>query len=80
MSRDKLDVFYLLEKYIPEEYWKYMMFMGKSDNITLYKHCTTRHYINVDNEGNFYKYNNGKYVRISKESAMELLWYGTPIS
>lgn len=81
MSRDKHDVFFLLEEYVPEEYWSYMMYMGKSDNITLYKHCDTRHYINVDSEGNFYRYisggiDKGKYEKITKEYALELLWYG----
>lgn len=70
MELDSTDPFYLMTKFIPKEHWDYMMFMGKSEGITLYKHCSTRHYANVDKEGNFYKYNCGKYEKINREDAL----------
>lgn len=73
MSLETTDVFYLMEKFIPNNLWDYLMFMDWKDNITLYKHCNTRHYINVDKEGNFYKFNNGRYEKISKDNALEYL-------
>lgn len=62
--------FSLMYKYIPEEYWKALMYMGKRDGITLYKHCNTRMYINVDKEGKFYRYNGNSYGVIKKEDAI----------
>jgi len=62
-----------MKKYIPKEYWKDLMFMGYSDDISLYKHCNTRRYVNVDKEGNFYLYNGNTYDKVEKEFALEYL-------
>lgn len=62
-----------LEKYTDKKIWDDIMYMGCIGNINLYKHCDTRHYINIDNEGKFYKYNGTGYDEISKEQAMNYL-------
>ena len=53
-----------------EQYWKALMYMGKQDGITLYKHCNTRMYINVDKDGRFYKYNGKGYDEIGKDDTI----------
>lgn len=71
MNLEENDVFSLMKEYIPERYWDYLMYMGRRDGINLYKHYTTRMYINVDKDGNFYKYNGIGYDKISEEEAID---------
>ena len=37
------------------------MFMGRTGNLTLYKHILTRRYLNLDDSGNCYVYREGRY-------------------
>ena len=46
------------------------MYMCTIGTINLYKHRITRHYINIDNNNNCYKYNNGQYVTIKTTQAV----------
>lgn len=64
------DCFELMRKYIPQELWENLMFMGWSKEIALYKHCMTRLYVNVDKDGKFYKYNTIGYEEIEKGVAL----------
>ena len=70
MEYDVNNPFCLMQQFIPEQYWKALMYMGKQDGITLYKHCNTRMYINVDKDGRFYKYNGKGYDEIGKDDAI----------
>lgn len=67
------NVFEVMEKYLPKEYWDDMMFMGEKDNIYLYKHYMTRRYANIDSEGNFYIYNGNGYSLVDKTTAVKHL-------
>lgn len=67
------DCFYLMEKYIPKNYWDDLMFMGYSNSIALYKHCDTRRYINIDSEGNFYIYKDNTYYKVEKDYAVRCM-------
>lgn len=71
------NVFEVAEKYINDEnILEYLMYMGEkiigNKHIYLYKHIDTRKYINIDEEGNFYKYNcySKEYIGITKEIAI----------
>ena len=60
-----------LEKYTPKAIWDSMMFMGIGENrLSLYKHCDTRKYINISDDGKFYKFENNKYIEITEVEAM----------
>lgn len=63
--------------FIPSFICKYLMYIGTKNNISLYKHIETRRYINVDKNGNFYRFNNSIYELISKEEAIRhvLSWF-----
>ena len=71
------EMFEPMKKYIPEEFWDYLMYMGNSgeDNkIYLYKHVDTRHYINLDKNGKFYLYIGFEiYKEIDKDTALSIL-------
>lgn len=69
--KKKRDMFKTLEKFTPEEIWGRMMYMGTDNNIDLYKHYDTREYINIDDDGKFYKYNNGKYEQVKEKIALQ---------
>lgn len=79
MSRTNISEFDNLEKYTDEKIWDDIMFMGIVGDIYLYKHCVTRRYMNIDNEGKFYKFTgnenigNSGYVEITKEEAIKYL-------
>lgn len=66
----KGDCFTLMKKFIPQEFWEDLMFMGWSKEIALYKHISTRLYVNVDKDGRFYKYNVNGYEEIEKGVAL----------
>lgn len=64
-----------LENAIPSEYAEDFMFMGKAGDIVLYKHCITRHYLNIDAvTGKFYRYVNGEYVEIDRRQAFDSVY------
>lgn len=71
------EMFEPMKKYIPEEFWNDLMYMGNSgeDNkIYLYKHVDTRHYINLDKNGKFYLYAGFEiYKEIDKDTALSIL-------
>ena len=59
-----------LENAMPPDYCEDFMFMGKADDIVLYKHRITRRYLNIDAvTGGFYHYANGGYVEIDRRQA-----------
>ena len=48
------------------------MYMGTTSGIVLYKHCDTRRYLNIDAvTGRFFQYNDGDYIEINREHAIE---------
>ena len=48
------------------------MYMGRAGEIELYKHRTTRRYLNIGrNSQKFYRYLNGKYTEISQAAALK---------
>jgi hypothetical protein len=67
-----------LEKVLPRRQCAGFMFMGLSDGIRLYKHGFTRHYLNVDPEGNTYWYDDrlDSYFRVAKELAIYYVFEG----
>ena len=52
------------------------MFMHSWDDIQCYKHRMTRRYLNIDNDGKFYRYlaEDGNYHKVSKFEAFEALF------
>lgn len=79
---DNEKVFEPLEKYVPTLYnsvdcWKvmYMYNSGENNKIYAYKHVDTRHYIFIDEEGNFYDYNSyyNEYYEVDKVLALNYL-------
>lgn len=68
-------MFVPLQKYVDEKHWSDFMFMGYivSERVFLYKHCITRCYLNIDFDGNFYKYTGNyetPYQKINKDIAL----------
>lgn len=62
-----------LEKYVPK-CCQEVMYMGTTDQgIDMYKHCDTRQYINIDDDGNFYIYTNEGYSKTDIVTAIDLL-------
>lgn len=54
-----------------------VMYMGQGHidkHVYLYKHMDSRRYINIDEDGNFYKYNcsTDRYTIIDKETALNI--------
>jgi hypothetical protein len=48
------------------------MYMGHVGGIVLYKHRDTRLYLNIDAvTGRFFQYNDGDYIEINREHAIE---------
>ncbi len=48
------------------------MYMGRSEEIELYKHCLTRRYLNISADGQrFYHYSGGTYVEVTKAVALD---------
>lgn len=74
-----------LDKIIQPQYKGKLMFMGTSEDfspgtkpiISLFKHKDTRRYLNVDEEGNTYKYAGGKYVQVSPKKAIKDVYEDT---
>ena len=50
------------------------MWMHRNDAIECYKHRITRSYLNIDNNGLFWLYRNGKYRETSKNGALKALF------
>ena len=52
------------------------MWMHSWDDIQCYKHRMTRRYLNIDNDGKFYRYlaEDGNYHKVSKFEAFEALF------
>jgi hypothetical protein len=47
------------------------MYIGRVENIELYKHRWTRRYLNIRSDGRcFYRLANGTYIEISKDEAI----------
>jgi hypothetical protein len=47
------------------------MFMGRVDMIFLYKHIWTRHYLNLDQDGQAYRFTGEGYAAIPLDDAIE---------
>ena len=48
------------------------MYMGRAGEIQLYKHRSTRRYLNISADGRrFYHYSDGMYVEVSQSSALD---------
>jgi hypothetical protein len=51
------------------------MYMGNAGYIVLYKHCDTRRYLNIDaTTGQCYRYTDGGYVEVRRESALSYVY------
>ncbi len=60
-----------LERVLPREECELFMYMGRSGEIELYKHCHTRRYLNISTTSHrFYQYLDGRYVEISQHAAL----------
>lgn len=59
----------LLEQVVGEAYREFM-FMGEAAGILLFKHIWTRRYLNVDEDGNTYRYAGGRYEQIPRVEAL----------
>lgn len=59
----------LLERVVGDAFREFM-FMGAVDGILLFKHIWTRRYLNVDREGNTYRYVGGRYDRMPLAEAL----------
>ena len=61
-----------LERAVPVTDLENFMYMGSVGEIELYKHRTTRRYLNIGRDSQrFYRYLNGEYVEISQPAALE---------
>ena len=61
-----------LERAVPVTDLENFMYMGCVGEIELYKHKTTRRYLNIGQDSQrFYRYLNGEYVEISQAVALE---------
>jgi hypothetical protein len=61
-----------LERVVPATELENFMYMGCAGEIELYKHRTTRRYLNIGRDSQrFYRYLNGEYVEISQAAALE---------
>jgi hypothetical protein len=61
-----------LELAVPARELDNFMYMGRVGDIELYKHWTTRRYLNIERTSQrFYRYVDGKYVEIPKAAALE---------
>ncbi len=64
-----------LEDLLPREKCAEFTWMGVCiGGIQMYKHIYTRHYLNIDNAGDCFIYNRGNYEKITKESALEIVF------
>ena len=61
-----------LEGALSRENYADFMYMGNVGGIVLYKHRDTRLYLNIDAvTGRFFQYNDGDYIEINREQAIE---------
>jgi hypothetical protein len=67
-----------LEKALPYKWCGGFMYMGRVDGIHMYKNGFTRHYLNLDDEGNAYRYLPGsnRYVPMNRFEAIENAFEG----
>ena len=65
-----------LNKYYPDLFhMNDFMWMQTVDGIECYKHRLMRNYINIDNNGNFWKYIDSRYVEVPiLEAVRSLKW------
>ncbi len=61
-----------LELVLPAWELENFMYMGRAGEIELYKHWSTRRYLNICADGRrFYRYSDGMYVEVSQSSALD---------
>ena len=61
-----------LELVLPAWELENFMYMGRAGEIELYKHRSTRRYLNISADGRrFYRYSDGMYVEVSQSSALD---------
>jgi hypothetical protein len=61
-----------LELAVPAWELENFMYMGRAEEIELYKHVRTRRYLNIGRDGGkFYRYCSGTYVEISQADALD---------
>jgi hypothetical protein len=61
-----------LELVLPAWELENFMYMGRAGEIELYKHRSTRRYLNISADGRrFYRYSDGMYVEVSQTSALD---------
>jgi len=61
-----------LELVLPACELENFMYMGRSGEIELYKHCLTRRYLNISADGQrFYRYSDGTYLEVTKAVALD---------
>jgi hypothetical protein len=61
-----------LELVLPARELVDFMYMGRAGEIELYKHWSTRRYLNISADGQrFYRYSDGTYVEIAKAVALD---------
>lgn len=67
-----------LEKVLPYRWCGAFMYMGRTEGIHLYKHGFTRHYLNLDDDGNAYRYlpASNRYVPMNRLEAIENVFEG----
>jgi hypothetical protein len=65
-----------LHRALPLEWCDGFMFMGYWGDIRLYKHGFTRYYLNLDADGNAYRYTGSCYVPTSLDAAIEHVFDG----
>ena len=67
-----------LEKALPYKWCGAFMYMGRTNGVHMYKHGFTRHYLNLDDEGNAYRFLPGseRYVPMNRFEAIENAFEG----
>jgi len=61
-----------LERALPVCELENFMYMGRAGEIELYKHWSTRRYLNISADGRrFYRYSDGMYVEVTKAVALD---------
>ena len=61
-----------LELVLPAWELENFMYMGRAGEIELYKHRSTRRYLNISADGRrLYHYSDGMYVEVSQTSALD---------
>jgi hypothetical protein len=67
-----------LEKVMPLKWCSGFMWMGQTNGIHLYKHGFTRHYLNLDEQGNAYRYlgTKDRYVPMDLDDAIAMVFEG----